>query len=217
MQLLIATANAKKLFEIRPLLAGASVELVTLADLPPVSAPAEAGTTFWANAREKALAYARHSGLTTVAEDSGLEIAALHGAPGVRSGRFLGEGVSYPERFEEIYRRLAAAGTAERRARFVTALAVARANELLFETEASVEGRIADAPAGVHGFGYDPIFLYPPFGRTTAELTTAQKSAVSHRARAIRDLGRWLRAEVRAAQVPAKIPADAGSSSTDTI
>lgn len=194
MQLLVATTNPNKLNEIRPLLAGAAVGIVTLADLGPVPEPAETGATFWANARAKALAYARHSGLMTVAEDSGLEIAGLDGEPGVRSARFLGDRASYPERFDEIFRRLATASAAERRARFVTAIAVVRADEVLFETEAWVDGRIADAPAGSHGFGYDPIFFYPPLGRTTAELTTAEKSAISHRARAIRDFGRWLQA-----------------------
>jgi XTP/dITP diphosphohydrolase len=195
MRLLVATTNPGKLREIRPLLAGTQVELLTLADLPPIPEPAETGATFWDNARQKALAYAAASGLMTVAEDSGLEIAAMGGEPGVRSARFLGEDVSYPARFAAIYSRLAQVTPADRRARFVTALAVAEAGTLLFETEARIEGRVADHPAGGSGFGYDPIFFYPPFGRTTAELTPAEKAAVSHRARAFRDLIRWLRTE----------------------
>ncbi|MGE0040649.1 MAG: RdgB/HAM1 family non-canonical purine NTP pyrophosphatase [Vicinamibacterales bacterium] len=198
MRLLVATTNPGKLREIRPLLAGVDVELVTLADLAPIPEPAETGATFWENARQKALAYAAASGLTTVAEDSGLEIGALGGEPGVRSARFLRDDASYAERFAAIFGRLAGVEADGRRARFVTALAVARAGTLLFETEASVEGRIAQHPAGDGGFGYDPIFLYPPFGRTTAELTPAEKAAVSHRARAFRDFVRWLRAESHA-------------------
>ena len=146
-------------------------------------------STFWGNARIKALDYARGSGLFTVAEDSGLEIDALDGEPGVLSARFLGPHASYPERFAEIFRRLEGK---PRGARFVTALAVAHGHDILFETETAVEGEIAMAPAGEHGFGYDPIFWYPPFARTTAQLPDADKAVISHRARSFRDLRRWL-------------------------
>lgn len=198
MRLLVATTNPGKLREIRPLLADVDLELVTLADLPPIPEPAETGATFWENARQKALAYAAASGLTTVAEDSGLEITALGGEPGVRSARFLRDDATYAERFAAIFDRLAGVAPAGRHARFVTALAVARAGTLLFETEARIEGRIADRPAGSGGFGYDPIFFYPPFGRTTAQLAPAEKAAVSHRARAFRDFARWYHAESHA-------------------
>ncbi len=187
--LLIATTNPNKVREIRPLLADLPIELITLADVAPVQEPEEDAATFWENARLKALAYATATGQVAVAEDSGLEIDALGGEPGVHSARFLGTSTPYPDRFREIFRRL---GRRPREARFVTALAVARGSELLFETETSIEGLVADAPAGDHGFGYDPIFWYPPFRCTTAQLTDALKSAVSHRARAFRDLHRWL-------------------------
>jgi XTP/dITP diphosphohydrolase len=189
MTLLVATTNLGKLREIRPLLAGLPITLVTLADVPPVPEPEESADTFWENARIKALAYAQATGLMTVAEDSGLEIDALGGEPGVRSARFLGADTPYPARFQEIFRRL---GSRPRDARFVTALTLASGAEVLFETETTVEGRIADSPAGEHGFGYDPIFFYPPFGQTTAQLTDDQKAAISHRARAFRDLKRNL-------------------------
>jgi XTP/dITP diphosphohydrolase len=198
MRLLLATSNPNKLLEIRPLLAGEGVELVTLADIPPVPEPAETGATFWENAREKALAYARATGLVAVAEDSGLVIDALGGEPGVRSARFLGESVSYPVRFAEIYRRLSAGPCAPHAARFVTAVAVADGETLIFETDTSIEGEIASEPSGTNGFGYDPIFWYPPLGRTIADLTAAEKAAVSHRARAFRDLRRALLADSRA-------------------
>lgn len=188
-RLLIATTNPNKVREIRPLLAGVNVELVTLADVPPIPEPDENGATFWANARIKALAYAKGSGLFSVAEDSGLVVDAMNGEPGVFSARFLGANTSYPDRFMEIFRRIEGR---PRSARFVTALAVARGDELLFETETSIEGEIAPAAAGAHGFGYDPIFWYPPLSVTTAELRDDQKAAVSHRARAFRDLRRWL-------------------------
>ena len=187
-RLLIATTNPNKLKEIRPLLAG--YELVTLADVAPVDEPDETGATFWENARIKALAYAEASGLVTIAEDSGFEVDGMGGEPGVRSARFLGPSATYPERFAEIYRRLNGQAST---ARFVTALAVAKGRELLFETETAVEGMVAHAPRGEHGFGYDPIFWYPPFSRTTAELTDPEKAIVSHRGRAFRDLQGWLR------------------------
>lgn len=191
-RMLIATTNPNKLREIRPLLAGLKIEIVTLADLPRLPEPEETGGTFWENARIKALVYAQAGDLLTVAEDSGLEIDALGGEPGVLSARFLRPNATYAERFAEIYRRLGTIGEAERKARFVTALAMARGGELLFETESSVEGRIAPAPAGIHGFGYDPIFHYAPLGKTTAELTDEEKAAISHRARAFRNLKRNL-------------------------
>ena len=196
-RLLVATSNPNKVLEIRPLLQDLPVEIVTLADLGPIPEPEETSSTFWENARQKAFAYARASGLTVVAEDSGIEIAALNGEPGVYSARFLGHDVTYPERFEEIHRRLASQPHAPRDARFVTALAVVRGDEVLFETEAAVDGEIADVPRGQHGFGYDPIFFYRPLGKTTAELRLEEKAAVSHRARAFRDFARWARMSLR--------------------
>ena len=187
--LLIATTNPNKVREITPLLAGLPIDLITLADIGPTAEPEETGATFWENARIKALAYAGATGAVAVAEDSGLEIDALGGEPGVHSARFLGASTPYPARFDEIFRRL---GAKPREARFVTALAVARGSEVLFETETSIAGLIAEAAAGEHGFGYDPIFFYPPFGCTTAQLIDRDKAMVSHRARAFRDLRRWL-------------------------
>ena len=143
----------------------------------------------------------RASGLIVVAEDSGLVIPALGGDPGVQSARFLGAGVSYPVRFAEIFRRLATAD-GSRHAEFVTALCVARGDEILFEVETSIGGEIATAPAGDHGFGYDPIFFYSPLGKTTGELTIAEKSAVSHRARAFRDFAAVVQADTNLATKP---------------
>lgn len=188
MRLLIATTNLNKIREIRPLLAGVPLEIVTLAEVDPIPEPDESGATFWENARIKALAYSRGSGLFSVAEDSGLVIEAMDGEPGVLSARFLGSNASYPDRFAQIFRRLEGK---PRSARFVTGLAVAHDNEILFETETTIEGEIAQEAAGTHGFGYDPIFRYPPLNLTTAELSDDEKAAVSHRARAFRDLRRW--------------------------
>jgi XTP/dITP diphosphohydrolase len=193
MHLLVATTNPGKLREIRSLLADAPVELSTLADLEPIEEPEETGLTFQDNARLKARYYASRSGMMTVAEDSGLSIDGLQGEPGVRSARFLRPDASYPERFAEIFRRLAADPGQNRAARFVCTVAVVRDDRILFETAGTVEGEIADAPRGDHGFGYDPIFYYPPYGRTLAEVAEETKLAVAHRGKAFRALAAWLR------------------------
>jgi len=194
-RLLVATTNRHKVREIRALLSGIGVDLVTLDAWPAVAAPDETGLTFEENARAKALYYASATGELTVAEDSGLEIDALGGAPGVESARFGGVETTYPEKFELIYDRLRAAGRIDSPARFVCALALTRGKgvpEVVFASRGVVEGRIAPAPSGAGGFGYDPIFFYPPYGCTLAEATAEQKSAVSHRGQAFRKLRAYL-------------------------
>jgi XTP/dITP diphosphohydrolase len=177
--------------EIREMLAGVPVRLTTLADWPEVAPPEETGTTFEENARTKAQYYAEATGELTVAEDSGLEIDALGGAPGVESARFGGADTSYPDKFALIYRALADRGAKDSTARFVCALALADRDRIVFETRGTVEGRIAPAPKGTGGFGYDPIFLYPPYGQTLAEAGD-RKAAVSHRGQAVRALRAFL-------------------------
>jgi XTP/dITP diphosphohydrolase len=189
--LLVATTNRAKLREIASLLFGTPYDIVTLADWPAIAAPEETGATFDENARAKALYYASKTGQLTVAEDSGLEIDALGGAPGVESARFGGAETTYPEKFRLIYDALRASGAPTSSARFVCALALARPGAILFETRGTIEGRIAAEPRGDGGFGYDPIFFYPPFGRTLAEVS-ARKSAVSHRGQAFRSLRRFI-------------------------
>jgi len=193
-KLVLATTNAGKLREIGPMLAGSPFELVTLAAWSEIAAPEEPGQTFADNARTKAVHYAARTGELTVAEDSGLEIEALGGAPGVESARFGGLQTSYAEKFELIYRALEARDALNSRARFVCALALARGTRIIFETCGTIEGQIAPRPKGEHGFGYDPIFFYPPFGCTLAE-AGARKSEVSHRAQAFRRLAEFLRRE----------------------
>ena len=187
MKVLLATTNRDKVREIRGILAGLDVTLLSLADVLTVAAPEETGQTFEDNARLKALYYAHASGLPSVAEDSGLEIDALAGKPGVESARFGGEQTPYPEKFRLLY----AAGAAGSAARFVCALALARDDRVLFTARGVVEGRIAPTPAGHGGFGYDPIFFYPAFGRTLAE-EASRKSEVSHRGEAFRQLRTYL-------------------------
>ena len=195
MRLLIATTNPHKGQEIRAVLAGLPIEWITLDAWPDLAPPAEPGRTFEDNARAKAGYYARATGQLTVAEDSGLEIDALDGGPGVESARYAGEETSYPEKFARLYGALDAAGGRESPARFVCALVLATPGAILFEARGVVEGRIAPEPAGANGFGYDPIFFYPPYGRTFAEVTPEQKGAVSHRGAAFRELRAYLTRE----------------------
>jgi XTP/dITP diphosphohydrolase len=193
--LLIATTNPGKLREIRALMQDLPVRLLGLADVPRVQEPEETGETFKANARLKAHYYAAHSGLWTVAEDSGLVIDALDGQPGVLSARFLSPDATYEQRFAEIYRRLQAVAGRPRTARFVAAVASVDHGKVVYETMGVVEGRIADAPSGAGGFGYDPIFFYPPYGRTLADVSERDKIAVAHRGIAFRKFAAWIRAQ----------------------
>ena len=190
-KLLIATTNRDKVREILAILAGLPFEFRTLADFPELAAPDETGRTFADNARAKAIYYSTATGELAVAEDSGLEIDALHGEPGVESARYAGVESSYPEKFARIYGELRAVGGQASPARFVCALALARAGRILFEAAGTIEGRIADRPGGAGGFGYDPIFYYPPFEATLAEVGE-RKSTVSHRGQAFRTLRTFL-------------------------
>jgi XTP/dITP diphosphohydrolase len=193
-RLAVATTNRGKLREIAEMLKGLPLEIVTLADWPDVGPPEENGRTFAENARLKALYYAAHTGELTVAEDSGLEIDELGGAPGIESARFGGPDSTYAEKFDLIYSRLRANGPCDAAgspARFVCALALVQDGRILFESRGVVEGRIAPEPRGNGGFGYDPIFFYPPFGCTLAEAGD-RKAAVSHRGEAFRALRGFL-------------------------
>ena len=189
-QLLVATTNAGKLREIGGILADAPVELVSLEQFPGVEEPEESGATFADNARLKALYYHEKTGLPAVADDSGIEIAALGGAPGVHSARW--HGTDYPTKFAAIYRELAARGLSTSPARFVAHVALADRGAIRFEAVGTIDGEIAPEPRGAHGFGYDPIFFYPPYGLTLAEVEGPRKAAVSHRGFAFRTLRDWL-------------------------
>jgi len=189
-KLLVATTNPGKLREIREILADVPYELVTLERYPNLAEPEETGATFAENARLKALYYHEQTGLPAVADDSGIEIDALDGAPGVHSARW--HGTDYAVKFAAIYRELAARGVSTSAARFVAHVALADGGAIRFEATGIVEGTIAPAPRGTHGFGYDPIFYYPPYGCTLAEVDGKRKAAVSHRGAAFRPLAAWL-------------------------
>lgn len=192
MRLLIATSNRDKVREITALLSAVPIELVTLDAFPSIAAPEETGSTFEDNARAKARYYSTATGLVAVAEDSGLEIDALGGSPGVESARLGGVGTPYPLRFEMLYKALREKGATGSPAWFVCALALADRDRILFETRGVIEGEIAPAAKGSGGFGYDPIFFYPPFNCTLAEAGD-RKSAVSHRGEAFRALAEFLK------------------------
>jgi len=191
--LLVATTNPGKLREIRGILAGVPVELVSLDAFPDVAEPEETGSTFGDNARLKAAYYAAATGLPAVADDSGIEIAELGNAPGVHSARW--HGTDYATKFAAIYDELTRHGRTGSAARFVAHVAVARGDRIVFESEGIVEGEIAAAPRGDQGFGYDPIFYYPPYGCTLGEVSGERKAAVSHRGQAFRQLRERLLAD----------------------
>lgn len=191
-RLVLATGNPDKVREIRAILEGLPYDIAGLDAWPDIAQPEETGATFAENATLKARYYANATGELVVAEDSGLEIDELGGAPGVESARFAGADTPYPGKFAEIYRRLSATGSRNSTARFVCELALAEGDRILFQARGTVEGRIAQKPRGTHGFGYDPIFFYPPAGRTLAELTAEEKHAVSHRGAAFAKLRSFL-------------------------
>jgi XTP/dITP diphosphohydrolase len=187
--LLLATTNAGKVREIRRVLEGVRPQLRALDELPPIAEPDEHGTTCAENALIKARYYAAATGLATVAEDSGLFIDALGGRPGVHSARY--PGVTYPDKFMNLYRELAP-HPRPWTARFLCAAAVVDEGRPLFTCEATVEGEIAPEPRGQHGFGYDPIFFYPAYGRTFGEVTDEEKLVVAHRGKAFRIVREFL-------------------------
>jgi XTP/dITP diphosphohydrolase len=182
--LLLATTNLHKLEEYRAIFSGLPYRLLSLRDIQLDLDVEETGATFTENAELKALAYAHASGMLSLADDSGLEIDALGGAPGVYSARFAGTETSYAERFRIILEQLREFPIGQRTARFRCAITIAEPSGYYQTVEGTLEGEIALAPRGEHGFGYDPIFFVPEFGRTTAELLPEQKNKISHRGRA---------------------------------
>ena len=188
--LVVATTNRHKLAEITRILDGLHCAVQPITTYATGPAPEETGRTFAANARLKALHYGRLVPHLTVADDSGLEIDGLDGEPGIHSARF--NGGTYPEKFDAIYARLRERRALASPARFVCAVAAAEQGRIVFEAAGTIEGRIAAEPAGDAGFGYDPIFFYPPYGCTLAEVSADRKATVSHRGRAFRMLREFI-------------------------
>ncbi|HEY4036521.1 MAG TPA: RdgB/HAM1 family non-canonical purine NTP pyrophosphatase [Ktedonobacteraceae bacterium] len=184
--LLIATANPHKLDEFRAIFSDLPYQLFSLNDVQLSMNVEETGTTFQENSQLKALAYARASGLLSLADDSGLEIDALGGAPGVYSARFGGENMPYSERFDLIYERLQGLSPEQCIARFRCVITIAEPSGYHHSVEGAIEGVISGTPLGENGFGYDPIFLVPELGKTTAEISPEHKNRISHRGHAAR-------------------------------
>jgi XTP/dITP diphosphohydrolase len=196
MRLVIATHNAKKAGEMRQILQERfpALEIRDLSDYPDAPEPEETGTTYAENATIKALGAVEATGEWCVADDAGLEIDALDGAPGLHSKRFEGADTDFPTKMARILELLREVPEDGRGARFRCCVALARPGELCETLEATCEGRIADAPAGQGGFGYDPIFFAAEAGRRLAELTPEEKHAVSHRGKVLRALAQRLEA-----------------------
>jgi len=184
--LLLATRNAGKFNELRALLADIPFTLVSLTEAGVDELVEETGSTLEENATLKATTYARLSRLPTLSDDSGLEVEALGGEPGPRSSRYAGEGASDAELIAFLLGKLQNVPEETRRARFRCIIAVAWPSGPIDLYEGTCEGRIVDRPRGVNGFGYDPIFLLPEFGKTMAELASHEKNNLSHRAAAAR-------------------------------
>jgi len=198
--IVLASGNSSKLREIREILGPLPVRVLGLGDLAPVREPLEDGLTFADNARLKALHYARATGHWCLADDSGLVVDALGGAPGVHSARYardefdreVDRRTQAGANNARLLRELAGVGPERRTARFVCHLALADRDRVLLEASGSVEGIITDSPRGEGGFGYDPLFLVPEAGLTAAEMTPDRKNALSHRGKAVRAFARML-------------------------
>jgi XTP/dITP diphosphohydrolase len=190
--LLLASQNPGKLAEMRKLVAELPFHVVGPREVGITEAPEETGRTFLENAILKARYYGGRSGLLTVADDSGLSVDALDGGPGLYSSRFGGEGASDADRNRLLLDKLRGVPREKRGARFTSAVAVVRGGDVLFEAQEDVEGLIAEETRGPNGFGYDPLFFYPPFGRTFGETRPEDKDRVSHRGKAFARLRKFL-------------------------
>jgi XTP/dITP diphosphohydrolase len=184
--LVIATGNPGKITEIQERLTGFPIEIKSLADFGPIPEVAEDGETFDENAYKKASFTAKILGIPALADDSGLMVEALGGAPGVLSARYAGENATDAQRVAKLLKAMQ--GQSHRKAAFECVISIAVPSGPALTYEARCEGLIAEQPAGQSGFGYDPIFLYPPLNKTFGQMTIAEKSQVSHRGKALQEL-----------------------------
>jgi XTP/dITP diphosphohydrolase len=191
-RIVLATSNPGKIDEMRALLSPLGIEVVSPAEMGVELTIEETGTTFAENARIKAEAYALALSMKAVADDSGLVVDALDGRPGIQSARFGGPELDDAGRVELLLRSLCGVAEAQRSARFIAAIAFADPDRPTVVFEGAVEGSIAQQPRGNAGFGYDPVFIYGPFGKTFAEAGVKAKSSVSHRGRALQKLVDYL-------------------------
>jgi XTP/dITP diphosphohydrolase len=191
-KILVATTNPGKASELEAML-DLDVNYLTLADFPDISEVKEDGVTFTENARKKAIGYAKATDLWTIADDSGLVIDALDGAPGIESARFSGEKdedrtLIDHKNIAKVLCLLEGVPAEKRTARFVCSLCLASPEQILIETQGTLEGLITEKEIGENGFGYDPIFFVPHLEKTVAQLTHEEKNAISHRGNAVRRL-----------------------------
>lgn len=184
-RILLATANRDKVREIGHILSALPVRLLSLADFPDIPEIVEDGETFLENARKKAAVAHRHTGLISLADDSGLEVEALDGRPGIMSRRFAGPDASYADNNVLLMKQVKDLPREARRARFVCVAALVTADGEAHFTEGELAGYIASEPRGEGGFGYDPLFYLPEYGKTVAELDADLKNRISHRAKAM--------------------------------
>lgn len=191
-RILVASTNRGKVREIRAALEGLPYALETLADLPGLPVAPEEGETFERNARDKSLFYSARSDAVVLTEDSGLEVDRLNGAPGVFSARFSDPGATDERNIDKVLGLLKGVPREQRKARFVCCLALSRGGRIIKEIRGTVEGLIAEERLGSGGFGYDPIFFFPPLGKTFGQLAPDEKNAVSHRGQALKKLRAFL-------------------------
>jgi len=187
-RILVATRNLGKLREVRDFFSDLGLEVVGMAELPDARDVVEDGSSFLENARKKARALAADFGCVALADDSGLEVDALGGLPGVRSARYAGERATDEENNRKLLQALNSLGTQDRKARFRCVMVLAAPDGREWISQGTWEGEIAKAPRGSGGFGYDPVFLLPEEGRTVAELSLEEKNSRSHRAQALRGI-----------------------------
>jgi XTP/dITP diphosphohydrolase len=191
-EIVLATRNPDKGRELGALLGGLGIRIRTLADFPSAPEVVEDGTTCEANAIKKAREIARATGVPAVADDTGLEVDALGGRPGVYAARYAGEHATYEDNCRKLLLELAGVPRSKRTARFLTVAAIAFPSGDVHVTQGSLEGLITEQSVGDRGFGYDPVFLVPEFNRTLAQLTAEEKNRMSHRARAFVQMRVWL-------------------------
>ena len=188
MKIVVATTNQNKLRELKDLLKGLDVQLLSLIDFPDYPPVVEDGESFAENAHKKAQTICAHTGLLTIADDSGLEVDCLGGRPGIFSARYAGEGADDRKNYEKLLQEIKGVAPEKRGARFRCVLAIAVPSGKQRTVEGDYRGLIIAEPRGKNGFGYDPVFLDPETGLTFAEMSSAQKNQISHRARALQEL-----------------------------
>ncbi len=197
LEIVISSRNKEKKRELRALLKGLKIKVLDLNDFPAAPRVEEKGKTFEENAAAKALKIAKFTKRLTLADDSGLEVKALGGRPGIYSARFAGKNATYEANNRKLLRLLKAVPKPKRRAKFVCVIAIADKDKLVGLVRGECSGWITFEPKGKNGFGYDPVFFSPKYSKTFAQLSSRQKNAVSHRGRALRKAKKVIQRRLR--------------------